>query len=818
MPQPHFRVPKHISLDNVIPLTAIVGILFCSTVLNARPLSPDESVRAFQFESPDLRVELVAAEPQVIDPIAMCFDRNGDVYVVESPGYPHPGKGLPDARKGRIVRLRDINKDGLFENRNVFARDLIFPNGILPWDGGFFVTSAPDILYFKDTNNDGRPDINRIVLTGFGTDSSSEQLRVACPTLGPDGWIYVTSGLTGAKVSSPLHPDRSPVEIRRNDGRFHPETLEFQPLLTYGQFGQAFDNNGRRFINSNRNPLQWCVWTHSGNKPPPPYSKPVIDLAEGRSRLHPLSPDTTASSFIPKLMQNLHAGTFTSACGLNFYDGKRLPRHRGAFFICEPAQNLVHCRFLRETATKFESIPSVPDREFLASPDQWFRPVFATTGPDGDLYICDMYRKFIDHPNYLPKEASAGMDFNAGKQHGRIWRITSRSKDKPHPLPKALGVSRAIKEVLEADITKDSQRIGKIATDSGANEWFRAAILHIFENRLHELFQHLGNRAAPELIESLAKIPDNVAVANPDWSNSQLFAFHLGRTDPIPKPVIEKAFKSARDSSLSVADRILAIRITATDRPATLLDLIDATAPQGVQNISIQLIGHKVDVKKLLIRHARLGPESRQFLLSTILGNTRNHPAVLDAIEVGQIPRHALTINQRKRVQGNRKVEARARELFHTPVDVDRQKVFEAYRNLHDQTGKPSNGLTVYQRTCAQCHTYGDVGHKVGPDLTGLRNQPAEALLLHILDPNREVHAGFTLYEVETRDGKTFAGILSSETPEEITLTLPLGLRQTIQRSMIKKFQASNKSLMPEGLEQTMTRQEMKDLLAFLKN
>jgi putative membrane-bound dehydrogenase-like protein len=786
--------------------------------LNARPLNPEESILAFQFESPDLQAELVAAEPQVIDPIAMCFDSNGDLYVVESPGYPHEGKGLPDARKGRIVRLSDLNGDGLLETRNVFARDLIFPNGILPWDGGFFVTSAPDILYLKDIDKDGQSDINKIVLTGFGTDSSSEQLRVACPTLGPDGWIYITSGLASAKVSSPLHPDRSPVEIRRNDGRFHPETLEFQPLPSYGQYGQAFDNNGRRFINSNRNPLQWCVWSHSGNKSQPSYPKPVIDLAEGRSRLYPLSPDTTASSFIPKLMQNLHAGTFTSACGLDFYDGKRLPRHRGTFFICEPAQNLVHCRFLRETATKFDSIPSAPDREFLASSDQWFRPVFATTGPDGALYLCDMYRKFIDHPNYLPKEASAMMDFNAGKQHGRIWRITSRSKSKPRPLPKAVGVSRAIKDVLDGDFTKGAERVGQIATDSGANEWFRAAILHVMGNRSHELSQHLGNRAAPELIEALAKNSGDAPITNPDWSNSQLFAFHLGRTDPIPESLMEKAFKSAHDTSLSVADRILAIRIAATDRPGTLLGLVDATEPQGVQNISIQLIGRKGDVEKLLTRHALLGPESRQILLSTILGNSHNHPAVLDAIETGQIPHHALTLNQRKRVQGNRKVEARARKLFHGPADEDRQKVFEAYRNLRDQTGKPSNGLHVYQRTCAQCHTFGNVGHKVGPDLTGLRNQPAEALLLHILDPNREVHAGFTLYEVETGDGQTFAGILSSETPDKITLTLPLGLRQTIQRSMIRRFQASNKSLMPDGLEQTMTRQEMMDLLAFLKN
>ncbi len=803
-------------IGGMLPLLLGILTFYPAPWTNAGPLQPVEAVKSFQFESPGLRATLVAAEPLVIDPVALCFDQSGALYVVESRGYPHPGKGLPDIREGKIIKLLDLDGDGLHEKRIVFAANLTFPNGIVPWDDGFFVTDAPDIIYMKDTDGDGAADQRRVVLTGFGTNSSSEQLRVACPTLGPDGWIYVTSGLTGASVTSPLHPGRKPVKLSRNDGRFHPETLEFQALATSGQYGLTFDHHGRRFINANRNPLQYVAFGDD-NSAVPQGIKPAIDLAEGRSRLFPLSPDTTAASFIPKLMQDLHAGTFTSACGLEFYNGKRLPQHHGAFFICEPAQNLVHCRFLRETDTEFGSRPSSAGREFLASPDQWFRPVFAATGPDGALYLCDMYRKFIDHPNYLPKEASAGMDFSAGKGHGRIWKITSKSTDTPRLLPEFGGVSRAIREVIGTDIKNKKGRLARLATRSGANEWVRAAILHACADHAPDLFRDLGDKTSPEFIEALAKHLEPSTNANPEWSVTQLFAFYIGLGGKVSEEIARKALLHAGDRSLSDYERVSAIRIAGPVRPDDLLDLVDANEPQAIQDAAIRAIARKIDPGRLLALHPRLGPESRQVLMAAVLGSSRNHGTVLDAIESGSLPLHALTLNQRTRVQKNKAIAGRAKKLFQSPGNTTRQKVFENYRSVLELETNPGRGKPIYQRACAQCHTFGKIGHKVGPDLSGLRNQPAEALLLHILDPNREVYTGFTLYEVETKDGRNFAGILSSGTPQQITLALPLGVNQTLNRSQIKSLKASTLSLMPDGLEQTMSRQELADLLAFLK-
>src|SRR5690554_5156647 len=196
-----------------------------------------EAMASFQLE-PGLRIELVAAEPLVIDPVAFAFDEDRVMYVVENRGYPDPANGGTPTRLGRIARLEDTNGDGRYDQRTEFATDLTYPNGILPWKGGIFVICAPDIFYFKDTDGDGIADIKKTVLTGFNSDRTA-QIRVSHPILGLDGWVYVTSGLNGGEVSSPVHPDRPAISFAAADGRFHPETYEFETTGGRSQFGLA---------------------------------------------------------------------------------------------------------------------------------------------------------------------------------------------------------------------------------------------------------------------------------------------------------------------------------------------------------------------------------------------------------------------------------------------------------------------------------------------------------------------------------------------------------------------------------------------------
>ncbi|MBI3875143.1 MAG: dehydrogenase, partial [Verrucomicrobia bacterium] len=258
----------------------------------ASPLTPARAIVTFQVE-PGLRVELAAAEPLVVSPCAIAFDERGRVFVAENRGYPTgPGPGKkPD---GVIALLESTKGDGGYDKRTVFADGLTFPNGILCWRGGVFVTCAPDIFYFKDTDGDGKADVKKVVLTGFN-DKTTTQLRVSHPALGLDGWVYLTSGLTGGKVTSPEHPERAAVEFTKSDSRFHPDTFEFETTSGQGQFGLTFDEFGRKFVCSNRNPCQHVVLLPRELKRNPflAFTETVQDIAPfgDAGKVWPLSPD-----------------------------------------------------------------------------------------------------------------------------------------------------------------------------------------------------------------------------------------------------------------------------------------------------------------------------------------------------------------------------------------------------------------------------------------------------------------------------------------------------------------------------------------------
>jgi putative membrane-bound dehydrogenase-like protein len=198
--------------------------------------SPAEALRTFQLES-GLRIELVAAEPLVVNPVAFVFDGPHRLFVAEGRGYPDPIEGGAHTTAGRIALLEDRDGDGRFERRTDFATGLGYVNGLALWRGGVFVTAAPDLLYLKDTDGDGVADVRTVVLTGFDA-TKTAQLRVSHPTFGLDGKIYVTSGLNGGKVSSPDHPGRAAVTFSLKDGRFDPDTYAFENTSGRGQFGR----------------------------------------------------------------------------------------------------------------------------------------------------------------------------------------------------------------------------------------------------------------------------------------------------------------------------------------------------------------------------------------------------------------------------------------------------------------------------------------------------------------------------------------------------------------------------------------------------
>ncbi len=393
------------------------------------PLTPAESLKHFQID-PDCRIELVAAEPDVSAPVSIAFDEKGQLWVVEMHDYPNgPAPGEPG--KSRIRVLTDEDGDGKYSNPRVFVDQLLFANSLMHWDGGVLVTTDGKLIYFKDTDGDGKSDLREVWFEGFATENP--QLRCNHPTFGPDNWIYVANGLRNGKVKAvrPKWPKPAPesaklgepVDIAGRDFRFNPFTGECEAVSGYGQFGLTFDDEGNRYVCSNRNPCMKIIIEERHLKLNPNLAVPSVyedvSPAGEKSKLYPISRAWTTS--------NLHAGQFSAACGLIIYRGTALPpKFYNQSFTCDPTGNLVHCDY----QPKFFPWPEdwkPPQREFLASDETWFRPVNTALGPDGALYIVDMYRAVIEHPEYMPTELKTRSDLSHGSERGRIWRVVGRT-------------------------------------------------------------------------------------------------------------------------------------------------------------------------------------------------------------------------------------------------------------------------------------------------------------------------------------------------------------------------------------------------------
>jgi putative membrane-bound dehydrogenase-like protein len=380
------------------------------------PLSPKEAQKLFRLP-PGLRIELVACEPQIESPVAMAFDEDGKLWVVEMRDYPN-GPKPGEKPQGRIKVLEDRDGDGFYETATVVADNLLFANGVMPWKGGVVVTMAPRIVYIKDGKTE-------VLFEGFAAENP--QLRVSHPVLGLDGWVYVANGLRGGKVKKAGDRDARVVDLSGRDFRFNLLTGQYEALSGMGQYGNCFDDWGRRFVCDNRHHLRHVVIEDRYLKRNPYLAAPAVvqdiselDKEEGPlssgGRVYPISKNWTTSA--------LHAGHFTAACSVHIYGGDLLPEeYRGNAFTCEPPGNLVHREVLRPHGATFTSKPARAGVEFLASPDDWFRPVFLADGPDGALYVVDMYRAVIEHPEFMPPELKNRPDMTWGKDKGRIWRV-----------------------------------------------------------------------------------------------------------------------------------------------------------------------------------------------------------------------------------------------------------------------------------------------------------------------------------------------------------------------------------------------------------
>ena len=379
------------------------------------PLSPEEELQTFQIDK-GFTVELVASEPLVQDPVAISFDEQGRLWVVEMRGFMPDidGTGEEDP-VGRLSVLEDKDGDGKMDARTTFLDSLELPRALAVVKGGALVAERVKLWYAKDTDGDLKADEKILVDSTYGGRGMPEHSANGL-WRGMDNWYY------NAKSSR---------RYRWVEGKWIQQETEFR-----GQWGICHDNSGRLYYNYNWSQL------HADLVPPNYLSRnahhtPTSGIDHGLTidrKIYPIRQNLAVNrGYIDGTLDaSGKLKEFASACSPLIYRGHLYPESfQGNAFVCDPSANLLKRNLIEEEGFALHALPVYHQKEFLASTDERFRPVFLASGPDGALYMADMYRGIIQHGPYMTpylREITLKRALDKHINLGRIWRIIPKNQ------------------------------------------------------------------------------------------------------------------------------------------------------------------------------------------------------------------------------------------------------------------------------------------------------------------------------------------------------------------------------------------------------
>ena len=951
------------------------------------PFTPAQDVASTFEVHRDFKFEQVAAEPLVRDPIAMAFDEYGRMFVVEMTGYSENRDDIP----GTIRMLEDTDGDGVYDKDSVYVDNLPWPVAVTCWDGGIFVGAPPDILYCKDTDGDGKADVRKVVYTGFGL--SNVQGMFNTFLWGPDNTIHGAGSSSGGSITRPDDPTAPAISVSGRNFKFDPRTMKFETTTSSSQHGMTFDDWGNQFECSNSDHIQYLMYEdrYAARNPFLEAPSSRISIAEdGASadvfRISPVEPwrivrtRLRAKGIVPGIVEGggRPAGYFTSATGVTLYRGDAWPaEYRNNAIIGDVGSNLIHRKIVDTKGVGFTARRADAGVEFVASKDIWFRPCQFAVGPDGNLYVADMYREVIEHPASLPEVIKKHLDLTSGNDRGRIYRVVHKSwQQKPVPRlgdmtsaelvpllahanqwhretatrllyqrqdatvvpalqklanesPSALGRVTALRtldglaattpEVLltslsdvdahvrEAGIKLSEKHLassqtlfdklaamvddtdlrvryqiafslgesaGKaksfplaiLAKSDGADPWVRLAVLSSITDAATPVMLSLltddAYRKKPEsadVITAVAKqtgamcseeelaavlkaveaLPETeTALAQTsvrDLLNGLKTAGKGGDvraalvSSPRAQQLLEDMIASAREIAVNgEADadaRVDAIQTLSFDTFDSVKELLpplfDQRQPADVQMAALASLRRFSDpsVGELLVGSwSAQSPALRTRTIEALFSRKPWLDSMLGAIERGEFTVANLDSTRIESLKANTdpEVQPRVAKIFEGQVTKSRKEIVDAYQSVLTLQGDKARGKELFTANCAQCHRMKGVGHDVGPDLTTVVQAGAEKILTNVLDPNAEVNPQYINFSIETTDFESHSGIVVAETANSITLKRANGETSTILRSNIETIRSENKTIMPEGWEQTLNQQALADVIAFL--
>lgn len=956
------------------------------------PRRPAESAAAFHI-IPGFRIELAAAEPMVCDPVDLVFDENGRMYVAEMVPYAQDNASKFGSPHGRVSMLEDVDGDGRFDRSTVFVDKLVWPTGLTCFDGGLFITAAPDLLYCKDTDGDGKADLREVVLTGF--ELSNPNALPNSLRWGLDSRIHGMTSTAGGVLravkwqAGGQRRQAEPVQARGRDFSIHPRTGQIRLESGGSQFGMTFDQWGCKFESSNSSPIEMVMYDdrYIARNPFLAAPSPLVRIwADGNTiyRTSPLEPWRVVRTEMrvkgvfsgPIEGGGTAAGYFTAACGVTIYKGHAWPREfHGNALVCEGAGNLLHRMRLRPEGVAFTAHRTEEKREFCNSDEVWFRPIQFAHAPDGNLYLADMYREVYEHPDAVPPSAKKYLDLTHGCDRGRIYRIVPQGVSQPKPVraadaataelvrllahpngwhrttaarllferqdPEAvrplqelaaesasplgrmhamwaldgqaaltpevvlarlddphprvrehavrlaervLDEAPAVREKLytmpgdddprvryqaaftlgEIPGTKATAALAEIAAADVADRWVRLAVLSSSLGRPGELVSRLAAdarwRATADGRAFLEQMSEQAGLQGESDQAAEVFKVldGLGETDQalaqaivgglskglkrsgspllgrmasggragqVLAEMIRQAKATAGDVDRPPAERVEAVRCLGLGQfeevAEILAELLDGRQPQQVQTAALRTLGRcrSGEVAGMIIdAWGGFSPTVRGEAAEALFARQQRLAGLLQAIDQKIIAPSQL---DPARIQflfshPDRQVRSTAERLLGGVKLARREQAVAAYRDALKIKADSKRGKAVFKKECAKCHRLQGEGYDLGLPLVTVSSRGREGILSQILDPNREINPSYLNYTVLTDDGLTVTGMIAAETATSITLKRAENESDTVLRANVEQMQSTGLSIMPEGLEEQISKQDMADLIEYL--
>lgn len=613
------------------------------------PLAPNDALKAFKIQ-PGFKVELVASEPMVEVPTVLQFDPAGRLWVVEMRGFMPNADGVGEDKKvGRISILEDTDGDGRMDKKKVFLDGLVMPRAMLLVRDGVLVCEPPQLWFYP--NRGDAPGERILIAADFAKDAdptlgvrmnpehSGNSLIVAL-----DNWIY-----------SLYHPFR----YRFVDGKWMRESMPQR-----AQWGLSQDDFGRLFYTSNSDQLRGdLVPSHyfgsrNARQKPPGIG---VQIAKDQS-VWPIrvNPGVNRGYQPGTLRDDGTLAKFTAACGTCIYRGDLFPKDfAGNAFICEPSANVVRRNILAEQNGVVTAHNAYDKGEFLASTDELFRPVNLTAGPDGALYIADMYHGIIQHRFFLTsylRSQAAERAIDKVIDKGRIWRVVPNN--------------RTLRSRPDLARAASGELVSHLGHPDG---WWRDTAQRLLVER--------NDSAAIPALQTLAATAANaLARLHALWTLEGMRQMSA----PLVETALNDASPKVRAAAVRLAEPFLAV--AAKDRTvAPLCEKVFKLASDPSAEVQVQLA---------LTSSLLPSDEGARRAIETLVQNAK---AALARDAVG----YAQTVfNPEKNAPATAAAKAR-------PLTADEKKRFEA-------------GKSMYEATCLACHQQHGMGQPgLAPPLVG---------------------------------------------------------------------------------------------------